>query len=139
MELDAALDRFWAAADARRLGIDTIQVVTDDGPRGERRRIADIRRDVFSVSKTVTSLAIGLLETDGALNLDDPVLTHLPELADTAAPGSEKITVAHLLRMTAGNDYRWADDDADHPGAPARDFLPPPLQADPRSTSAHTA
>ena|ERR1700678_83166 len=88
MELDAALDRFWEAADARRLGIDAIEVVTDDGPHGERRRIDDIRRDVFSVSKTVTSLAIGMLETDGALTLDDPALMHLPELADTAAPGS---------------------------------------------------
>ena len=28
MELDPALDRFWEAADARRLGIDSIQVVT---------------------------------------------------------------------------------------------------------------
>jgi len=134
MELAAALDRFWAAADARRLGIDTIQVVTDDGPHAERHRIDDIRRDVFSVSKTVTSLAIGMLETDGALNLDDPVLMHLPELADTAAPGSEKITVGHLLRMTAGNAYRWADDDADHPGDPARDFLATPLVAEPGST-----
>ena len=136
MELDAALDRFWEAADARRLGIDSIQVVADDGRRGERRRIADIRRDVFSVSKTVTSLAIGMLEGDGALNLDDPVLSHLPALADTAAPGSEKITVAHLLRMTAGNGYRWADDDADHPGDPARDFLATPLVAEPGSTYA---
>ena len=131
MGLDAALDRFWEVAETRRLGIDSIQVVADDGRHGERRRIADIRRDVFSVSKTVTSLAIGMLETDGALNLDDPVLTHLPELADTAAPGSEKITVAHLLRMTAGNAYRWADDDADHPGDPARDFLATPLTAEP--------
>jgi CubicO group peptidase (beta-lactamase class C family) len=133
MGLDAALDRFWAGAEARRLGIDSIQVVADDGQHGERRRIADIRRDVFSVSKTVTSLAIGMLESDGALNLDDPVLTHLPELADTAAAGSEKMTVAHLLRMTAGNAYRWADDDADHPGDPARDFLATPLVAEPGS------
>jgi CubicO group peptidase (beta-lactamase class C family) len=99
MDLDAALDRFWASADARRLGIDSIQVVTDDGPQAERRRIADIRRDVFSVSKTVTSLAIGMLEQDGALTLDNPVLTHLPELAGTAAKGAEKMTVGHLLRM----------------------------------------
>ena len=89
---------------------------------------------MFSVSKTVTSLAIALLESDGALTLDDPVRTHLPEPADTAAAGSEKITVAHLLRMTAGNDYRWADDDADHPGDPARDFLAAPLLAEPGST-----
>lgn len=134
MDLDAALDRFWEDGEARRLGIDAVQVVADDGPHGERRRIDDIRRDVFSVSKTVTSLAVGMLEGDGALSLDDPVLVHLPELADTAAAGSEKITVGHLLRMTAGNGYRWADDDADHPGDPARDFLATPLVAEPGST-----
>jgi CubicO group peptidase (beta-lactamase class C family) len=132
--LDAALDGFWEAADARRLGIDTIQVVPGNGADGERRRIDDIRRDVFSVSKTVTSLAVGMLEGDGALRLDDPVLAHLPELADTAAAGSEAITVGHLLRMTAGNGYRWLDDDADHPGDPARDFFATPLVAEPGST-----
>jgi CubicO group peptidase (beta-lactamase class C family) len=134
MGLNAALDRFWETADGRQLGIDSIQVVADNGPRGERRRIDDIRRDVFSVSKTVTSLAVGMLEGDGALSLDDPVLAHLPELADTAAAGSESITVRHLLRMTAGNGYRWADEDADHPGDPARDFLATPLVAEPGST-----
>src|SRR5512142_3051744 len=121
MTLDAALDRLWEAAVARRLGIDAIAVVADDSPGGERRRIDDIRRDVFSVSKTVTSLAGGMLEGDGALSLDDPVLAHLPGLAGTAA-GSEAITVGHLLRMTAGNGYRRPDEDADHPGDPARDF-----------------
>ncbi len=78
MGLDAALDRFWEAADARRLGIDAVQVVAGNGPGGERRRIDDIRRDVFSVSKTVTSLAVGMLEGDGALSLDDPVLARSP-------------------------------------------------------------
>jgi CubicO group peptidase (beta-lactamase class C family) len=89
MGLDAALDRFWEAADARRLGIDAIQVVADDGPHGERRRIDDMLRDVFSVSKTATPLAVGMLEGDGALSLDDPVMARLPELAGTAAAGSE--------------------------------------------------
>jgi CubicO group peptidase (beta-lactamase class C family) len=133
MGLDAALDRFWAAADAHRLGIDAVQVVADSGRDGERRRIDDIRRDVFSVSKTVTSLAIGMLEGEDALSLDDPVLAHLPALAGTAAAGSEAITVGHLLRMTAGNGYRWLDEDADHPGDPARDFLATPLVAEPGS------
>jgi CubicO group peptidase (beta-lactamase class C family) len=119
MGLDAALDRFWEAAEAGGLGIDAVEVVADDGQHGVRRRIDDIRRDVFSVSKTVTSLAVGMLVGDGRLSLDDPVLAHLPELAGTAAAGSEAITVGHLLRMTAGNGYRWADEDADHPGDPA--------------------
>ena len=35
--------------------------------------------------------------------------------------------------MTAGNGYRWADEDADHPGDPARDFLATPLVAEPGS------
>jgi CubicO group peptidase (beta-lactamase class C family) len=133
MRLDAALDGFWQAADACQLGIDAIEVVADNRRHGERRRIDDIRRDVFSVSKTVTSLAVGMLESEGSLSLDDPVMAHLPGLADTAAAGSEAITVGHLLRMTAGNGYRWADDDADHPGDPARDFLATPLVAEPGS------
>ena len=59
--------------------------VTHSGPHGERRRIDDIGRDVFSVSKTVTFLAVGMLVGDGALSLDDPVLAHLPELAGIAS------------------------------------------------------
>jgi CubicO group peptidase (beta-lactamase class C family) len=131
VELEAALDRFSENADARRFGIEGIQVVLDDGRHAERRWIDDIRRDVFSVSKTLTSLAIGMVEHDGLLTLDDPVLMHLPDLADTAAPGVEAMTVRHLLRMTAGNEYRWLDSDADHPGDPARDFLATPLVAEP--------
>src|SRR5881628_2381699 len=129
--LEAALDQFWTAADSRRLGLDGVHVTADDGRCGERRWIDDIRRDVFSVSKTVTSLAVGMLAGDGLLTLEDPVLTHLPELADTGAPGAEAMTVGHLLSMTAGNDYCWVDEDADHPGDPARDFLATPLVAEP--------
>jgi CubicO group peptidase (beta-lactamase class C family) len=62
-----------------------------------------------------------------------PVLAHLPGLASTAAAGSERITVGHLLRMTAGNGYRWLDEDAGHRGDPARDFLAAPLRAEPGS------
>lgn len=129
--LEAALDRFCEAADGRLSGIEGVHVVADDGLVGERRWMDDIRRDVFSVSKTVTSLAVGMLVGDGLLTLDDPVLMHLPELADTAAPGAEAMTVRHLLSMTAGNDYCWVDEDADHPGDPARDFLSTPLVAEP--------
>jgi CubicO group peptidase (beta-lactamase class C family) len=131
VELEAALDRFCEVAERRRFGIDGVHVVTDGGHFVERRWIDDIRRDVFSVSKTVTSLAVGMLAHDGLLTLDDPVLMHLPELADTAAPGAEAMTVRHLLSMTAGNGYRWLDEDADHPGDPARDFLATPLVAQP--------
>jgi CubicO group peptidase (beta-lactamase class C family) len=131
VRLDKAVDQFSELADQLRLGIEGIQVDLDDGQSVERRWIADIRRDVFSVSKTVTSLAIGMLEHEELLKLDDSVLSHLPRLADTAAPGVEAMTVRHLLSMTAGNGYRWLDEDADHPGDPARDFLATPLISEP--------
>jgi Beta-lactamase len=131
VRLNAAMDRFCELSDDRGLGIEGVLVVLDHGRSLERRWIADIRRGVFSVSKTVTSLAIGMLEHDGLLTLDDSVLIHLPELADTAAASIQAITVRHLLSMTAGNGYRWLDPDADHPGDPARDFLATPLVAEP--------
>jgi CubicO group peptidase (beta-lactamase class C family) len=117
------LDRFSEVAADRRLGIEGLQAVLDDGRWAERRWAADIRRDVFSVSKTVTSLAVGMIENDGLVSLDDAVLMHLPDLADTAAPGCKAMTIRHLLRMTAGNNFRWLDSEADHPGDPARTSL----------------
>ncbi|MQA33555.1 serine hydrolase domain-containing protein [Modestobacter roseus] len=83
----------------------------------------DLRRDVFSASKTVTALAVGLAEAEGLLSRDDPVLRHLPQLAARAAPGVELVTVDSLLRMTSGLTWRWAAPDADHPGDPAVDVL----------------
>ncbi len=130
MDLDAALDRFWAAADlARGLAIDTVQVVTDEGPHGERRRIADIRRDVYSVSKTVTSLAIGQLESDGALTLDDPVLMHLPDPARHRRRRQRKDhhrpPAPHL---TASSACRWCRRRRRSPRRPGRDFLAAPTR-----------
>lgn len=72
MGLEAALDRFCEVADSRRFGIEEVHVVGDGARCAERRWIADIRRDVFSVSKTVTSLAVGMVAHDGLLSLDDP-------------------------------------------------------------------
>jgi hypothetical protein len=55
--LDAALDRFWEAADARRLGIDAIQVVTDNGRRGgSGHRSDDYRAPASCVSVTAHCL-----------------------------------------------------------------------------------
>lgn len=91
----------------------------------------DMRRDVFSVSKTFTSAAIGIARGEGLLGLDDPVLAHLPEFSGDAADGADAISIRHLLAMTSGIVYRWNDPDADHPGDPARDILATPLAAEP--------
>ncbi len=55
-----------------------------------------------SLSKIFTATAVMLLQEDGMLNYDDPVVTHLPEF-----PYS-KITLRHLLNHRSGmGRYMW--------------------------------
>jgi CubicO group peptidase (beta-lactamase class C family) len=130
----AAMDEFESVALAQGFGIYGLVVRRGNDAAIERHWAPNIRRDVFSVSKTFTSVAIGIAEAEGLLAVDDPVLRHLPQFERTAAPGVEGITVRHLLTMTSGIVYRWADDDNDHPGEPAEDILSTPLGADPGSS-----
>ena len=84
------------------------------------------RHGMFSMTKTVTGVLALLAVEDGAMGLDDPVVDHVPELADTAyAP----TTIRHLLDMTDG--IRFVEDYADnrsdiHRYAVAMAFTPVP-------------
>jgi CubicO group peptidase (beta-lactamase class C family) len=122
---------FRQAVAERHLGIEGLHLTLNGRGEVAHRWVADDRRDAFSVSKTFTAVAIGIAQAEGLLDLDDPVLSHLPEFGGDAADGVEAMTIRHLLNMTAGNGYRWLDPDADHPDDPARDFLSTPLVADP--------
>ena len=51
-----------------------------------------------SLAKSVTALAVVLLERDGKLSLDDDVRRYVPELPDYGA----RITIRHLLTHTSG-------------------------------------
>ena len=79
---------------------------------------------MFSVSKSVTSCAIGFAVEEGLLALDDLVADLVPELREYAPedPNLELLTVRHLLTMTAGKlvspmadktKKRWVKDFAD--------------------------
>ena len=61
--------------------------------------ITEEPRLLFSVSKTFTSLAIGLAESEGLLGLDETLVAFF----DCPA-GFEKITVRHLLTMSSGHE-----------------------------------
>ncbi|NYH86310.1 serine hydrolase domain-containing protein [Actinopolymorpha cephalotaxi] len=117
------VERFGRAAAAQGLGVDGVHVYQEGRDPVERHWAADIRRDVFSVSKTFTSVAVGIAADEGLLKVDDPVLRHLPSLAAAASASVEAVTIRHLLTMTSGLGWRWPDPDADHPGDPAADFL----------------
>ncbi|MDR7383843.1 serine hydrolase domain-containing protein [Promicromonospora iranensis] len=58
----------------------------------------DTPQRMYSVSKTVTGLAVGLLADEGALSLDDPIVRHFPEMGPVH-PWLEATTIRHMLAM----------------------------------------
>ena len=61
---------------------------------------------LFSLSKSFTSTAVGLAVAEGRLSVDDPVLSFFPEDAP-ARPGRNLLAmrVRHLLSMATGHDH----------------------------------
>jgi len=72
---------------------------------------------LYSMTKSVTSVAAMMLYEKGCFQLDDPVAAYLPEFADVAVwlggeasledtqPLQTPMTIAHLLTHTAGLTY----------------------------------
>ena len=60
---------------------------------------------LYSVSKSLTSTAVGFLVHEGVLTLDDPVLAHLPDVTPERLHANwSRVTVRHCLTMTVGHD-----------------------------------
>lgn len=68
---------------------------------------ATLKHDVFSISKSVISLLIGIARGEGKFpDLDALVTDHLPaKYADGAAPDNARITIRDLLAMSSGRDW----------------------------------
>lgn len=57
----------------------------------------------FSLTKSITSTAVGFAISEGLLSLDDKVLSFFPEFSELAMDKKmEDMTVRHLLTMTSG-------------------------------------
>jgi CubicO group peptidase (beta-lactamase class C family) len=64
---------------------------------------ADRRHLLYSLTKSFTSIAVGIAIGDGLLSLDDRVADVLPDHVPTdASPTARALTVHHLLSMTTG-------------------------------------
>ncbi len=90
---------------ARSLG--TLRV-GEDAPPG-----LDSVFRIASMTKSFTAAVVLLLRDEGRLALDDPAERYVPELAGLRYPtaDSPRITIRHLLTMTAGlpTDDPWGD------------------------------
>ncbi|MBR7826579.1 beta-lactamase family protein [Actinospica sp. MGRD01-02] len=104
----------------------------------EHRLRSDDRVDVRSVSKTFTSVALGIAEAEGRLALDDPALVYYPELAGSAAPGLDQVTLRHLLTMTSGSPHSWSAYDPVVVPDLAADFFATPLAHEPGTYFSYT-
>ena len=66
---------------------------------------ADTLHRMFSVTKSFTSLAIGLLAEEGRISLDDKIIDYFPEKlpAKGVHPYTAKITIRNMLMMATAH------------------------------------
>ncbi len=83
---------------------------------------------LYSLSKSFTSMAVGMAIAEGKMSLDDLVIESLPDRAPSEVSDNLRaMRVRDLLRMTTGHvaaqvkDYPWGA------GSPARRFLTLPV------------
>lgn len=77
---------------------------------------ADHLHTLYSASKTITALAMGIAVNDGLLTVDDKVSKFLRDkMPATLSPALDSLTVRHLLMMAAGReqDFSIFEGDAD--------------------------
>ena len=67
----------------------------------------EVPREVFSITKSVTSTLVGIALRDGDLRLDDPVSTYVPEWRGTP---SGSVTVRNLLSNDSGRFWSMQSD-----------------------------
>jgi CubicO group peptidase (beta-lactamase class C family) len=72
-------------------------------PLGRVTYNADMVHDLRSVTKSLTSLVVGIAVDRGWIkDLDAPVLSFFPEYGDLHSPEKDRITLRHLLMMSTG-------------------------------------
>jgi CubicO group peptidase (beta-lactamase class C family) len=72
-------------------------------PLGTVKYDAATKHDLRSISKSVTSVVVGIAVDRGWIkDIDASVFSFFPEHADVKTPEKERITLRHLLTMSAG-------------------------------------
>jgi CubicO group peptidase (beta-lactamase class C family) len=69
---------------------------------------ADTLHDMKSVSKSVSSLALGIAIDRGLIgSVNEPIFTFFPELSDLRSPEKDRIQLVHALTMSMG--LKWVE------------------------------
>jgi len=92
---------------------------------------SDVRHDARSITKSVTALVLGITLGRGMIkgDLDTPVFDLLPEYADLRTPEKARITLRHLLTMSAGLEWDESIPYSDPRNSEIQmDFAPDPVR-----------
>lgn len=107
----------------QRLGVRALHLHRPGRAPLVHRFADDTAENVYSVSKTVTALAVGIARAEGLLDIEDRLVDHLPAPAGGYGEGVEQIRLRHLLQMTSGSPVTcFVDTEREHPD-PAALFL----------------
>jgi CubicO group peptidase (beta-lactamase class C family) len=78
-------------------------------PLGRVAMSRESLHDVRSITKSVVSALVGIALDSGAIrSLNEPVMQWFPEYADLDTPERRRVTLAHVLGMSAG--LEWNED-----------------------------
>lgn len=104
--IEAAADSLWKQAAADSLEIHSLMIVSNGDVIYEDWRNggdASKKHVLNSVSKTFTSIAVGMAVSEGKLKLDEKVVDIFPEyLPETVSENLKAMEVKDLLTMTCG-------------------------------------
>ncbi|WP_018756305.1 serine hydrolase domain-containing protein [Paenibacillus terrigena] len=102
-----ALTHLYAAIEKQSLAVNTFILIQDGSVTSKFARSPyrlDCPQLLFSLSKSITSLAVGIAWDHSLLSLEDKVISFFPErLPDPISPNLSKMTIHHLLSMNAGH------------------------------------
>jgi len=91
----------------------------------------ELRHTMFSVSKSFTSVGVGLAIAENKLALTDKVASFFPESADTLSAYMQEMTVEDLLKMSTGMDTDPLFQAMGSTGDWPKIFLSTPIQHEP--------
>lgn len=100
----AALESFVTNVEREGLTVYGVQVRVGAHTSSYRWR-SDDRENLYSVSKGVSAIAVGMAIDEGLLTLDTTVREVFPSIQ--LGTEVESVTVRHLLSMTSGIDFLW--------------------------------
>jgi len=101
--MDTFFDDFAASIRDENLGVYGIHIIQANKTDRFLRFRADDRLNLYSGSKSVTSLAVGMSLDEGRIALSDRLVDFFPEFCADFADGCARITVKDVLQMRTGH------------------------------------